>query len=182
MKYILLGIICSFLLPLSRSLGQKEVNSLSSEDLDQYTQQVSNMVSFIEYTFNTLGNSETPTKEKDIIINESYTKIFRDEKVQIEDDLDNTRKVVTNKDIQAYLKDIDFFFRQVTFDFDIKDINFLVSEEKKIYFKVYLYRHLHGITIANDTVQDIQERFIEINLNESERDLKIVSIYTTEAK
>ena len=49
---------------------------------------------------------------REIAVN--YTKFFRDEDVQVEDDLIDERETVTNKNVQAYLKDVDFFFKNVS--------------------------------------------------------------------
>ena len=94
--------------------GQSDA-ALSEEDIAAYKKQAAQMVSFMEFAFNTLGSSKSEYKDKDIIINQSFLKFFKDAKVQIEDDLVEQRDVVTNKDVQAYLKDIDFFFNEVVF-------------------------------------------------------------------
>ena len=73
-----------------------------------------------------------------MLITESYTKIFRDAKVQVEDDLVEKRNVITNKDVQAYLKDVDFFFDDVKFEFTIKDIQGKVNANDKLFYKVSL--------------------------------------------
>ena len=65
-----------------------------------YDEEVRQMISFLEYSMNVLGNPAFTAKEKDVVINESYAKIFVNEKVQIEDDLAEKRDVVTNKDVQ----------------------------------------------------------------------------------
>ncbi len=78
-----------------------------------------NLVDFLEYSFNTLGNAKTTVRDKDVIINQSFAKIFRDGDVQIEDDLDDNRETLINKDVQAYLKDIDFFFKEVVFSLNV---------------------------------------------------------------
>src|SRR5690606_24935469 len=83
---------------------------------------VRDMVAFLEYMLNTLGNEKTSARDKDVLITQSYTKIFRDAKVQIEDDLVEKRNVITNKDVPAYLKDVDFFFTNVKFEFHIESI------------------------------------------------------------
>ena len=49
-------------------------------------------------------------------------------------------------------------------------------------FKVSLSRNLQGITIDGDTVNNNQPRYIEVNLDQENRDLKIASIYTTPAE
>src|SRR5262245_48097220 len=78
---------------------------------------VRDLVAFFQFMLNTLGGKQTSTRDKDVMITESYAKIFRDDKVQIEDDLDTDRKVITNKDVVAYLKDVDYFFNDVKFEF-----------------------------------------------------------------
>ncbi|MEJ0031525.1 MAG: hypothetical protein WDO15_14640 [Bacteroidota bacterium] len=49
---------------------------------------VRDIISFLEFVLNTLGSESTPARDKETVITESYSKIFRDAKVQIEDDLD----------------------------------------------------------------------------------------------
>lgn len=40
---------------------------------------------FLESMLTSLGNSSTPIRDKEVLITESYAKIFRDSKVQVED-------------------------------------------------------------------------------------------------
>lgn len=141
-------------------------------------EKVRDMVKFLEYLLNTLGNAGTATRDKDVIITESYLKIFRDGKVQIEDDLDEKREVTTNKDAKAYLKDVDFFFRNVTFQFKIDTITESGRLDDALYYKVSLKRELNGITSDGKPMNNSMSRFIEVNYNPKDQDLKIVSIYT----
>jgi CO dehydrogenase/acetyl-CoA synthase beta subunit len=64
-------------------------------------------------TLNAIGSENTPVFEKQIMINNSFNKVFQDDKVQVEDDLDENREIYMYKDVQAYLQDIDFFFKNV---------------------------------------------------------------------
>lgn len=156
---------------------QKTVN-LSPAEVKSYKNQCSQMVDYLTSTLNFLGDPNNPPSQKEIIINNSYLKIFRDDKVQIEGDLVPNRPVPLYKDVQAYLKDVVFFFKQVNFSTHINSIDALVNPEGKIYFKVNLIRTLQGITVNNDTIDNDQLRYIEINLNEEKNELKIASIYT----
>ncbi|MCG8309843.1 MAG: hypothetical protein MI975_20775 [Cytophagales bacterium] len=150
-----------------------------NEKMAEYREEVRQMVSFLRFSMNVLGDPAVSAKEKDIIINESYLKIFYDEKVQVEDDLVENRDVVTNKDVQAYLKDVDFFFKQVRFEFSILDIADDLNHEGKLFFTVKLMRNLKGITVEGDSMNTDQERYIEVNVDEENKDLRIASIYTT---
>ncbi len=47
---------------------------------------VRDLVAFLELLLNTLGSSTSTPRDKDVIITESYKKVFRDSKVQVEDD------------------------------------------------------------------------------------------------
>lgn len=152
---------------------------MSPEAIAEYKEQAKELVSFLEYMMNFLGNPKATTQQKETIITQSYLKAFRDEDVQIEDDLAEDRSVVTNKNVQAYLKDIDFFFQQAQFDLSIDDVSYYVSDAGKKFFRVSLSRNLQGFTVDGDTVNANQIRYVEINLNEAEKDLKIASIYTT---
>lgn len=153
-------------------------STIEEDQVAIHEDKVKDIVGFLEYVLNTLGNKSTSARDKDVIINESYAKIFRDSKVQIEDDLDENRDVVTNKDVQAYLKDVDFFFKSVFFDFNIEDISHYVNEDGKLFFKVSLTRNLRGVGIEGDSINNTQKRFIEVNLDPEAQDLKIASIYT----
>ncbi len=157
----------------------QQPQELSTEEVEEYKEQARQMVSFLEYMMNLLGNEKASTKEKETIIHQSYSKAFKNENVQIEDDLDEDRQVVTNKNVQAYLKDIDFFFQQAKFELNVTDVSYYVTSNGRIFFRVTVNRNLQGITVGGDTVNANQIRYVEINLNEAEKDLKIASIYTT---
>jgi Leucine-rich repeat (LRR) protein len=140
---------------------------------------VRDIVAFLEYMLNTLGSSGTPTRDKEVLITESYAKIFRDSKVQVEDDLDDERVVITNKDIVAYLKDVNFFFGNVRFEFVIENIESSTLPNGELFYKVSAKRNLKGTTVDRKTVNNTLPRFIEINYNPKDQDLKIVSLYTS---
>lgn len=152
---------------------------LTKDDIAAYDIEIRQMMKFLESTFNFIGDTTSLPDEKEIIFNESFIKIFKDEKVQIEDDLDENRSVSVSKEVQAYLKDIDFFFRSASFSFDIVNIQNITGADKGTIFKVEMVRHLHGITISNDTVDNLKQRFVEVNLDPKNNGLKIASIYTT---
>ncbi len=175
-KYLLIAM----LLAVSPLLGwAQQKRELNAQEVEEYKEQASQMVSFLQYMMNILGSEKATTQEKETIISQSYLKAFRNELVQIEDDLDEDRRVVTNKNVQAYLKDIDFFFKQAKFDLNITDISHYVTSDGHIFFRVTVNRNLQGVTVGNDTVNANQVRYVEINLNEAEKSLKIASIYTT---
>ncbi len=158
---------------------EKKSSATDAAQIDNYKEQTKRLIGFLDFSLNTLGDPETSTKDKEVIINSSYLKAFRDDKVQIEDDLDPNRKMVTYKDVQAYLKDVDFFFKHVTFKYDVKEIQPLVNDKGKTYFKVTANRNIDGLTVEGDTIINNQIRYIEIDLDEDEQVLKIASIYTT---
>ncbi len=153
--------------------------TVSANDLEMYEKQSKNLVSYLEDTFNFLGNPNEPISAKEIIINESYNKVFENDKVQIEDDLDENRRVPLYKNVQAYMKDIMFFYKKVSFTFDITSVEQLVNQAGQIYYKVSFNRRLQGVTVNNDTVDNLRIRYMEVNLNATADDLKIASIYTT---
>ncbi len=157
----------------------KQDQLLTPVEIDAYKQQAGQLVKAMQYTFNLLGSSDATAREKDIIIQQSFLKFFKSSKVQIEDDLIEGRFVVTNKDVQAYLKDIDFFFTHAAFDFQTEEITYNVNNQGQIFFVVSCFRTIEGISIENEKIKNTIPRFIEINLDPDKRDLKIVSIYTT---
>ena len=174
-KIVLSLLLFTFFIPYT-SLAQ---NELSEQDRIKYESDINDMVKYIEGTFNFLGDEEALASEKEIIISESYLKAFRDSEVQIEDDLDESRETSMNKGVQSYLQDIDFFFKNVKFTFDIESIKYAYNERKEPYFTVTLNRNLNGTDIKGNPVNNNKPRYIEISLNEEQRDLKIISFYTT---
>lgn len=152
---------------------------LSRDEISDFKTEGEELIAYLEFTLNAIGDNELSPKEKDIIISESYLKMFRDDKVQIEDDLDASRETVTNKDVQAYLKDVDFFFKTAHFTFNILSVDVQINENGKPYLLCNILRTLEAIDINNDTIYNDQQRFIEIELDSDKRDLKIASIYTT---
>ena len=103
--------------------------------VENYREQIRRLMGFLEFSLNTLGGSEATTSEKEVIINDSYLKAFLNEKVQVEDDLDENREILTYKDVQAYLKDVDFFFKQAEFKIDVQDIQSLTSDRACLILK-----------------------------------------------
>ena len=154
-------------------------SNLSKTELDEYSQQIRTMVKYLEETFTFIGSPENSAQEKDIIFKESYAKIFRDDEVQIEDDLDDNRSTHINKDVQAYLKDIDFFFKDVAFTLKVEDIKPQTNDKGEIYFKVTMMRTIVGHNIMGDSVNSTIKRYMEVNVDRSKKDIKIASIYTT---
>jgi len=178
-KRYTINILLILFLFLGSTISHSQESYLSVDEIESHESQIEQLINYLEYSFNTIGNPEIPVKEKEIIINESYLKVFKDEQVQIEDDLDENRNMVTNKDVQAYLKDINFFFKHVEFSFDVEEITHDVNEKGEIYFKVSMNRNLKGMTIGGDSVNNNLPRYVELNLNDEAQDLKIVSVYTT---
>ena len=152
----------------------------AKSDVKKHEQKVRDMVAFFEYVLNTLGSASTSARDKDVLITESYTKIFRDAKVQIEDDLVEKRNVITNKDVQAYLKDVDFFYDDLKFEFTIKDIQGKMNASDRLFYKVSLLRNIKGTTVDGKLVNNTIPRYIEINFDPKDQDLKIVSVYTNQ--
>lgn len=172
--------------PEKKTPAQKTANppakSSPSENLSatEGEQKVKDIIAFLQFMLNTLGNSSTPSRDKDVLITESFSKIFRDDKVQIEDDLDEAREVITNKDVVAYLKDVDFFFKDVKFEITIEDIKQSTLPNGQFFYKVSTRRNLSGTTAEGQPINNAMPRYVEINYNPDDQDLKIVSIYTNE--
>jgi Leucine-rich repeat (LRR) protein len=156
-----------------------QAQKLSKEEVARYDTEIRTMLNYLEETLNFIGDSTATAMEKEIIFTESWSKIFIDDKVQIEDDLDVNRKTPINKDVQAYLKDIDFFFKWANFKFDVQSIANNQREDGTVYFKATLSRHLTAKTINDEPVDNIKNRFVEINLDRQKSSLKIASIYTS---
>ena len=156
-----------------------QAQKLSKDEAAKYDTEIRQMLVYLEETMNFIGDSTTSANEKEIVFTESWSKIFIDDKVQVEDDLDNNRTSPINKDVQAYLKDIDFFFKWATFKFDLQSIADGVSADGSVFFKVTMTRHLTAKTITDEMVDNVRNRFIEINLDRQNNSIKIASIYTT---
>ena len=182
MKKLIIILLCFITITGTAQKKNSNKNSnknLTKEELAAYEVEITKMVNYLQETFNFIGDPEQTTQEKEIVFSQSYTKIFQNDKVQIEDDLDSQRNANLTKDVQAYLKDIDFFFQYAIFTLDIQNIACLNKDDGTPYFKVTLNRKLVGKTVTNDSINDVKKRYIEINLNKVKNDLKIASIYTT---
>lgn len=170
--------LCSVLLLFASSHLRAQLPG-DSTDTRAYVEEAKQMTRYLARVFNILGDPTTPASEKEIIINQSYDKVFRDAEVQIEDDLIPGRSTVTNKNVQAYLKDIDFFFQEVNFEFLIQSVTPNLNEQGGGYLLVELERRLRGITVDGDSINNSRPRYIELNLYPETRVLKIASIYTS---
>jgi Leucine-rich repeat (LRR) protein len=166
--------------PVQKEPAKKPVVTKKVQDPAADEKQVREIVSFLQYMLNTLGSSSTSSRDKDVLVTESYSKIFRDGKVQVEDDLDDEREVITNKDIVAYLKDVDFFFKDVKFELVIENIKTSTMPNGELFYKVSARRNMTGTTAEGKAVNNSIPRFIEVNFNQQDQDLRIVSIYTNQ--
>jgi hypothetical protein len=175
MVFVVALILCSegrLLAQKSKPKQVKQTAAPTDPEIKQHEQKVKDMVAFLEYVLNTIGNDGTSARDKDVLITESYTKIFRDAKVQVEDDLVEKRNVITNKDVQAYLKDVDFFFNNIKFEFKIKDIQGKVNANDKLFYRVSLIRNIQGTTVEGKAINNTIPRFIEINYDPKDKDLR----------
>jgi len=173
---LITAIICLF----NVSLGfSQDIAGYSKQEIKNLSQQVEDQITFLEYFLNTLGSKDTPARDKDVIIRQSFLKIFRDGKVQVEDDLLMDRKVITNKDVTAYLKDIEFFFKDASFKFKVREVKPFLRDNGELSFIASLDRTITAVGLNKEKISNTKERFIEINVDNKSNELKIASIYTT---
>lgn len=162
------------------AFGQRGSAKLDAEAMKAFQYQCEALVKYYEETLNFLGDSATLPKDRQIVINDSYIKIFRDDEVQIEDDLISDRITVFYKDVKAYLRDVNFFYKNVAFSYHTQNVAPFYNDKGALCFKVTANRTLNGVNIKDETHEDNMVRYIEIEYNADKEDLKIVSIYTTE--
>ncbi|MBN1650580.1 MAG: hypothetical protein JW857_04575, partial [Bacteroidales bacterium] len=148
--FVILGVFLTL-----NSFAQK----LNRVEVTDFKKDGQELITYLEFTLNAIGDNELSPKEKDIIISESYLKMFRDAKVQIEDDLDASRETVTNKDVQAYLKDVDFFFRYAHFTFNVLSIDLQSDEDGSPFLLTNILRTLEAVDLKGDTIYNDQQRF-----------------------
>ncbi|MEQ8472383.1 MAG: hypothetical protein RIC35_14415 [Marinoscillum sp.] len=151
----------------------------TTEEPDEYIAEVNSLVSFYKYMLNTVGAPQTSTRDKEVIITESFKKAFKDKFVQVEDDLMPDRNAITNKDITAYLRDVDFFFQNITFNFSEIEISRSERDNGKPFYLVAFQNEITATTLEGEAFKKNSKRYIEANLDEENGDLKIVSVYTT---
>mgnify|MGYP000353425081 CR=1 FL=1 len=161
------------------ALSAQDMGGYTKQEVKDFSQKVEDQIQFLEYFLNTVGSNKTPARDKDVIITESYKKIFRDSKVQVEDDLVLDRKVITNKDVTAYLKDVEFFFKDASFKFKVRDVKPFLRDNGELSFSVSIDRTLTAIGLDNEKIENTKPRFVEVNLDRKSNELKIASIYTT---
>jgi Leucine-rich repeat (LRR) protein len=163
----------------SLALGLSSAAQPSADTLSvaRYKAEAARMISFLEVQLNVLGDPSFPAPEKETVVFDSYRKIFRDEAVLVEDDLVGNRSASVYKEVQAYLKDVDFFFREARFQFEVQQISHGIAENGGLYLQAEVLRTLQAIDNEGDTVQSLQLRYIELNSDPAGQ-LKIASIYT----
>jgi len=146
---------------------------------DKWAADIRRMIDWYSYTLNMLGSDSSFTSDKETLIRESYLRIFRDAKVLVEDDLIENRREVTNKQIQAYLRDVDFFFKQVEFEYVVGNIEKKTNQMGRPYFLVETQRIMKATDLDGKTLENRKPRFFEIELDEQKQVLYIVSVYTS---
>ena len=156
-----------------------KAGTIAPNSIDTFKLQVSPLVKFFESSLNFLSDPRNGVNEKQVIISQSYLKWCWDEKVQVEDDLDENRLVTLNKDMTAYLSDVSFFFRSARFSYQVQDLAVETGQDGHTYFRVTANRNLRGVTINGDSVNSNKVRYIEINFDSVKQQMKIVSVYTT---
>jgi len=172
-------ILVLFIFIYHNGFSQQHADSLSIEEKLQYKQNAIQLITFLEGTLNAIGSPTTSMSEKEIMIYKSYTKFFRDENVQVEDDLDAIRTFPLNKDVQAYLKDIDFFFDNIKFTFTIKSADVIYNNvDKKWYVKITMNRLMNAVSADGTKINNEKIRYAEVNIDRVKKDLKIVSLYS----
>lgn len=155
------------------------LNAQEVEETDDYTEQVRGLVNFYRYMLNTVGAENTSTRDKEVIITESYKKIFKNANVQIEDDLLPDRNAISNKNVSAYLRDVDFFFKDISFEFNDLEITKSERENGEDFYLVTFTNVINATTIESEPYNNSMKRYIEVNVQEEEDDLKIASVYST---
>ncbi len=165
---LLIGLFCSSVFLNAQNLAVSNEVSL----------QITQIVSYLEYSCNVMGDPDMELIDKEMISNESYLRIFSSPAVQIEDDLTDNRSRPIYKNVQAYLRDIQFFFQKANFEMKITSIDKKTGEDNNLYYLVTLQRKINGVTKNNQPFSNTSTRYIELNPTNS-ADLKIVSIYTT---
>ncbi|WP_421763427.1 leucine-rich repeat domain-containing protein [Ekhidna sp.] len=153
--------------------------SAQSEQDSARFEQVRSLLNFYEYMLNSIGAAKTSTRDKEVIITQSYKKVFESNSVQIEDDLIDDREVITNKDVTAYLRDVDFFFTDIQFDFNNVEIEKVTNDDSSGFFLVSFESTIEGKNLENNDFKRVDKRFMEVNYNDQSEDLKIASIYST---
>ncbi|GGZ15550.1 hypothetical protein GCM10007049_04610 [Echinicola pacifica] len=174
-----LFIVFVLLVGLPLAVSAQDMGGYSKQEIKDFSQKVEDQIQFLEYFLNTVGSESTPARDKDVIITESYKKIFRDGKVQVEDDLILDRQVITNKDVPAYLKDVEFFFKDAQFKFKVRDVKPFLRDNGELSFLVSMDRTLSATGLKGEKIDNTKPRFVEVNLNGKSSELKIASIYTT---
>jgi Leucine-rich repeat (LRR) protein len=135
----------------------------------------------MQFMYNTLGEEESSVRDKETIINQSFQKIFKNKEVQVEDDLIEKRDLWMNKNVQSYLKDIDFFYKNVTFQYTVSSIAHRVAPDGTIFFTATANRALEGTNFENKKIKNNLPRYIEMGYDPESQDMKIISIYTSQA-
>lgn len=178
MKATKLVVLLIFLMGYFNPVSAQDVDSSAIGD-SPYKDDISFMIQSLQTMFNLLGDPDVTRADKDVIINQSYLKYFKDDKVQIEDDLDPNRQLPMNKDVKSYLQDVVFFYKDVHFVFELKEITKGLTDDNEVYYKASINRILEGTSLYGEPTKLAGDRYIEFDYTQGSEDFKIVSIYTT---
>ncbi|WP_338235951.1 hypothetical protein [Persicobacter diffluens] len=161
-------------------VGQGGWAHAQQDHFEDYKESAERLIGYWQIYVNILGDSTEMMEDKDRIIEESYLRVVDNPKVQVEDDLDEERLVPYYKDVQAYLKDITFFYRFAQFNYSIEAVEPLVNEAGEYTLLVKTQRNLQGKLIKGaKMVNNTQEVFFEMSVNESDKSVKVISVYAT---
>ena len=158
---------------------RNKAGMIEASKVDTFKLQVIPLVKFFESSLNFLADPRNAVSDKQTILSRSYLKWCWDDKVQIEDDLDENRLVPLYKDMPAYLSDVSFFFRSARFTYSVDDVSVEAGQNGLTYFRVTANRNLKGLTVNNDSVNSNKVRYLEMNFDSVKQQMMIVSVYTT---
>ena len=161
------------------SYATQAQNANNNQNLEEkYEPYIGQLISFLGKVYNTLGSQEATVNEKNTVLESSYLKVFKNNRVQIEDDLVEGRQAVVIKDVRSYLQDIDIFYRSARFNLNVLETSVVTNIHNQSFFKVVVNQNLQGINAKGQIVNMDRVRFIEVELDEATDELKISSIYS----
>ncbi len=148
------------------SMGLNAQNSISQAELDYVKDRCQSLLGTYEYMTNFIGDLKTPSEERNLMIKESYSYVFLDDQVMVEDDLIQNRTKKRNLKIKDYLNNVYLYYKDTGVKFQFSNINISEVFRKEYMFAlIYFDIEITGESIIeNKMINNVHSRVAEVKL------------------
>ncbi len=154
------------------------LDSIKADEKKYYKDETIKLIKDFQDYKNALGSDSYTFVEKMRLLSNKLD-YFENNSVVIENDLLSIDRTSSRVKVDRYLKNIDLFFKKITFKLSIISIGELYIANNKLFIKIKVEKDINGIYADNSNLKKNLIRFLEIQISPKKNEFKIVSIYTT---